>query len=51
MVKEPLTGLRVVQDHVQNSTPTLVRERVKLENTVDQVTVRSPEMPPELQLQ
>jgi len=37
MVKEPLTGLRAIQDHVQHSTPKLVRERVNLENTAEAI--------------
>uniref|UniRef100_A0A061RPH5 Uncharacterized protein n=1 Tax=Tetraselmis sp. GSL018 TaxID=582737 RepID=A0A061RPH5_9CHLO len=39
VAKEPLRGLHVIQSHVQNSAPCLVRERVRLDSLLEDVTV------------
>mmetsp|Transcript_20271 Transcript_20271/g.36156 ORF Transcript_20271/g.36156 Transcript_20271/m.36156 type:complete len:118 (-) Transcript_20271:135-488(-) len=35
LVREPLLGLSMVEDHVQNSSPAIVRQRVKLEGVIE----------------
>mmetsp|Transcript_27270 Transcript_27270/g.68538 ORF Transcript_27270/g.68538 Transcript_27270/m.68538 type:complete len:87 (-) Transcript_27270:285-545(-) len=39
MVREPLLGLSMVEDHVQKSSPVLVRQRMKVESAGETIQV------------